>query len=90
MAISQDTIEEQVLNWPAEKRIKLAEKLMASVEVFATPEIEAAWNTEITTRVKEIREGRAEGIPAEEVMAEVRKKLHAARRLSSAGRLRAH
>jgi putative addiction module component (TIGR02574 family) len=90
MAIPHDTIEEQVLNWPAEKRIKLAEKLMASVEVFATPEIEAAWNTEITKRVKEIREGRAEGIPAEEVMAETRKKLHAARRLSSAGRRRAH
>ena len=79
MAIAPDTIEEKVLNWPAARRIKLAEKLMASVEDFATPEIEAAWNTEIESRVTEIRAGRAQGISAEEVMEEARKKLHEAR-----------
>jgi putative addiction module component (TIGR02574 family) len=88
MAIAPDIIEENVLTWPAARRIKLAEKLMASVEDFASPEIEAAWNTEIASRVMEIRAGRAEGIPAEEVMAEARKELHAARRLSPAGRRR--
>src|SRR6266576_1739328 len=86
MAIATDTIEEKVMNWPAARRIKLAEKIMASVEDFATPEIEAAWNTEIKSRVTEIREGRAEGIPAAEVMKEARKELHEARRLSPAGR----
>lgn len=80
MAIAPDTIEEKVLNWPAARRIKLAEKLMASVEDFATPEIEAAWNTEIESRVTEIRAGRVKGIPADEVMKEARKKLHEARR----------
>jgi putative addiction module component (TIGR02574 family) len=88
MAIAPDTLEEKVLRWPAARRIKLAEKLMASVEDFATPEIEATWNTEIESRVKEIRAGRAEGIPAEDVMKEARKKLHEARRLSPAGRRR--
>jgi len=90
MVIAPDIIEENVLTWPAARRIRLAEKLMASVEDFATPEIEAAWNTEIASRVMEIREGRAEGIPAEEVMKEARKKLHEARRLSPAGRRRTH
>lgn len=90
MAVAQNTIEEKVLNWPAEKRIKLAEKLMASVEDFASPAVEAAWNAEIEARVNEIREGRAEGIPAEQVMAEARKKLDEARRLSSARRRRTH
>jgi putative addiction module component (TIGR02574 family) len=90
MAIAPDTIEEKVLNWPAARRIRLAEKLMASVEDFATPEIEAAWNVEIESRVTEIREGRAKAIPAEEVMKEARKKLHEARRLSPAGRRRTH
>ena len=80
MAIAPDTIEEKVLNWPAARRIKLAEKLMASVEDFATPEIEAAWNTEIESRVTEIRAGRVKGIPADEVMKKARKKLHEARR----------
>ena len=90
MPIAPDTIEEKVLNWPAARRIKLAEKLMASVEDFATPEIEAAWNTEIESRVTEIRAGRAAGIPAEAVMKEARKKLQAARRLSPSGRRRTH
>ena len=90
MAIATDTIEERVLTWPAARRIRLAEKLMASVEDFASPEIEAAWNAEIESRVTEIREGRAAGIPAEEVMREARKKLHEARRLSPAGRRRTH
>ncbi len=90
MTIAPDIIEENVLTWPAARRISLAEKLMASVEDFATPEIEAAWNTEIASRVLEIREGRAEGIPAEDVMQAARKALHEARRLSPAGRRRTH
>ncbi len=90
MPTAPDTIEEKVLTWPAARRIRLAEKIMASIEDFASPEIEAAWNTEIESRVMEIREGRAEGIPAEEVMKEARKKLHEARRLSSPGRRRTH
>lgn len=81
MATTTDTIEEKVLNWPAARRIRLAEKLMASVEDFATPEIESAWNTELEARVTEIRAGRTKGIPAEEVMKEARKKLHEAHRL---------
>ena len=88
MPIAADTIEKKVLTWPAARRIKLAEKLMASVEDFASPEVEAAWNTEIESRVTEIREGRAEGIPADEVMKKARKELHDARRLSSVGRRR--
>ena len=90
MAIATDTIEEEVLTWPAARRIRLAEKLMASVEDFATPEIEAAWNAEIESRATEIREGRAAGIPAEKVMQEARKKMREARRLSPAGRRRTH
>ncbi len=90
MATAQGAIEKKVLKWPATRRIELAEKLIASVEDFATPEIEESWNLEIAARVQEIREGRAEGIPAEEVMKEARKKLHEARRLSPAGRRRIH
>ena len=90
MPIAPNTIEEKVLNWPAARRIRLAEKIMASVEDFASPEVEAAWNTEIESRVLEIHEGRAEGIPAEEVMKEARKKLHEARRLSPASRRGTH
>ena len=44
MTTVQGAIEKKVLKWPATRRIELAEKLMASVEDFATAEIEAAWN----------------------------------------------
>ena len=88
MASVSETIEEKVLKWPAAQRIRLAEKLLASVDDFATPDIEAAWNKDIETRVMEIRENHAEGIPSDEVMKEARTKLHEARRLPSAGRRR--
>jgi putative addiction module component (TIGR02574 family) len=90
MATAHGAIEQKVLKWPAGRRIELAEKLMASVDDFATPEIEEAWNGEVAARVQEIRDGRAEGIPAGEVMKEARKKLHQARRISPAGRRRTH
>ena len=88
MTIAEAAIEKKILKWPPARRVALAEKLMASVEGFATPEIEAAWNTEIEMRVMELREGRAEGIPAEEVMLQALKKLHEARHLSPVGRRR--
>jgi putative addiction module component (TIGR02574 family) len=90
MTAVQESLAKQVLRWPATRRIEFVEELLASVEGFATPEIQAAWDKEIGARVKEIRAGRAEGIPAEEVMAEAHQKLHEARRLSSARRQRTH
>jgi len=38
-AIAQDTIEKKVLKWPKARWVAFAEKLIASVEDFATPEI---------------------------------------------------
>lgn len=90
MTIAQESLTKQALKWPARRRIELAEELVASVEGFATPEIEAAWDKEIAARVQDIRTGRAEAIAAEDVMSEARQKLHEARRLSSARRQRTH
>jgi putative addiction module component (TIGR02574 family) len=90
MATTADLIERKLLKLPAATRLALAEKLMASVDDFATPEIKSSWDDEIETRVSEIREGKANGIAAEEVRIEARRRLLEARRLSSAGRRRAH
>jgi putative addiction module component (TIGR02574 family) len=35
--------------------------------------VETAWKTEVSRRVEEIRSGKAQGIPGEEVSARVRK-----------------
>ena len=71
---------------PPRSRVRLAEKIIASIDDYATPELETAWNDEIERRVKEIDSGAEKGIPAEDVMKEARRALHEARRLSSARR----
>lgn len=77
------TVEPEAMQMPPRRRLQLAEKLMASVDGFATPAIEQAWDKEIERRVEEIASGKAKGIPAEAVMAAVRSQLREARRLSS-------
>jgi putative addiction module component (TIGR02574 family) len=79
-------LEQQALRLPPADRVRLAEKMLESVEDYVEPEIAEAWEKEIERRIKEIESGAAEGIPAEKVFAQARKKLHAARRLSSARR----
>ena len=74
-------LERKVLALPASSRVRIAEKILASVDEFVTPAIAKAWESELERRVKEIKEGRAEGIPADDVMAEARRKLHEAGRL---------
>ena len=83
-------IEKEVLKWPVARRVELAEMLVASVEGFATEEIETAWDSEVARRVSEIQQDRAVAIPAEKVMAEARKSIDETRRLSSAGGRRTH
>ena len=67
-----DEISQKALELPPEERVRLAEKLLATVhEVDA--EVDAAWDQEIQRRLAEIDNGTAKLIPAEEVFAEVRR-----------------
>jgi putative addiction module component (TIGR02574 family) len=58
----------------AEERVRLAEELLATVEV-TDPEADTAPDEEIRRRVAEVESGAAKLIPAEEVFAEVRRRL---------------
>jgi putative addiction module component (TIGR02574 family) len=82
------TVEEEAMRMPPRRRLLLAEKLMASVDGFATREIGQAWDEEIKKRVGEIQSGKAKGLPAAKVMAAARNQLREARRLSSPRRKR--
>ena len=65
-----DELSQKALELPPEERVRLAERLLATVhEVDA--EVEAAWDQEIQRRLAEIDNGTAKLIPAEEVFAEV-------------------
>jgi putative addiction module component (TIGR02574 family) len=79
-------LEKEVLELPPRSRVRLAEKIMESIDDYATPELESAWEDEIEQRVKEIRSGAEKGIPAEDVMKEARRALNETRRLPSARR----
>lgn len=58
---------------PPEQMCELFDLLLA--ESFGQPdsEIDAAWREETRRRVAEIRSGQVQGVPGEQVMAEVRR-----------------
>ena len=79
-------LERQALALPAAARVRLAEKILASITEFTTPGLKKAWDAELARRTKEITGGHAGEIPAGQVSAEARRKVNEARRLSSARR----
>ncbi len=81
--MTTETIEKEAMKLTPAKRLRLAEKLMDSVDDFATAEIAKAWQAEIAQRVAEIDNGTDPGVPAEEVHTEARRRLREARNLSS-------
>jgi putative addiction module component (TIGR02574 family) len=56
-----------------EERAQLAEGLLESLQEWASPEIEAAWDTEILKRIGEYERGEAVLSPATDVFAEARR-----------------
>jgi putative addiction module component (TIGR02574 family) len=80
-------LEKEVLELPPRSRVRLAEKIIESIDDYADPDLEAAWDEEIERRVREIESGAQEGIPAAQVMKDARRALNETRRLSSARRM---
>jgi putative addiction module component (TIGR02574 family) len=79
-------LEKEALELPPRSRVRLAEKIIESIEDYADTAIEAAWDNEVERRVKEIESGAENGIPAVQVMKNARRVLNETRRLSSARR----
>ena len=77
-------LEKEVMDLPPRSRIRIAEKILESVNDFAGKDIEAAWSKEIARRMAEIGSGKVKGIPAGQAMARVKRALHEGRKISSA------
>ena len=77
MAHSLAEIEDNALRLPPEDRARLAVDLLASLEesVASPEEIEKLWLAEAERRFQELRDGVVQGIPAQEVFAQLRAKL---------------
>jgi putative addiction module component (TIGR02574 family) len=76
-------LEKEVMELPPQTRVRLAEKIIESIDGFGDAKIASQWDEEISRRVKDIRSGAEKSIPAEEVMKTARREVNEARRLSS-------
>jgi putative addiction module component (TIGR02574 family) len=85
-AMTLRLLEKEALELPPRSRVRLAERIIESVDDYADPQLEAAWDHEIERRAKEIASGAEKGIPAAKVMREARRALNETRRLPSARR----
>lgn len=75
MSAVSDKLLEEALSLPAEARLDLVERLIASLNLPIDKGIERAWAEEAERRVEQIESGEAELIPGDEVFSRIRKKL---------------
>ncbi len=72
MSSSFEEIEAEVMNLGLEERARLAEKLLLSLEAPSTEENLRLWVMEAERRLRDLREGRAKEIPADEAFCRAR------------------
>ena len=72
MAVNFESLQAQVMKLSKDERLRLLERLVASLE--SDVDIEEYWDTVAEARDTEIDAGRSEGVPLEEAMARLRAK----------------
>jgi len=73
MSLTLDQLANEALQLPAESRALLAEKIVESLDFAQTEEIQRLWADEAIRRRDDVRSGRVQPIPGDEVLAEVRR-----------------
>jgi len=68
-----DQLAEEAMQLPSASRALLAERLVASLDVAENDEIQRLWAAEAIRRRDEVRSGRVQPVPGEQVLAEVRR-----------------
>ncbi len=74
MSAITDKVLNDVLLLPADARMSLVEKLLASLNLPTRAEIDRLWVEEAERRVPQIDRGDVELLPGEEVFAKIRRK----------------
>ena len=75
MPLTIDQITTEAMQLPVSSRAELAEKLVESLDFPEHDDIRRAWAAEAISRRDEVRSGRVQTIPGEQVLAEVRRML---------------
>ena len=66
-------LSEKALELPPEERAQLAQELLESVERDIDPDVHAAWESEIASRIAAYERGDAKLVTAEQVFEEARR-----------------
>jgi putative addiction module component (TIGR02574 family) len=75
MSMPLEDVAREAIGLPRHQRLSLARMLIELDEPGPDADVEAAWDAEIQARVRAVKEGRVEGIPYEEVLARVDRRL---------------
>ena len=73
MSALLDELSKKAKELALEERAQLAQQLMESVDQESDPEVEAAWETEIASRIARYERGEAKLVPASEVFEAARR-----------------
>ncbi len=76
MSLTIDQITAEAMHLSASSRAELAEKLVESLDFLEDNDIQQAWASEAIRRRDDVRSGRVQTIPSEQVLAEVRQMLN--------------
>ena len=72
MAMSDEQLDAEIMKLDLDARARLAEKLILSLDVPSDKENLHLWVVEAERRLRDLREGRAKEIPAEEIFRRAR------------------
>jgi putative addiction module component (TIGR02574 family) len=72
--VVNDRVTEEALSLPVDARLQLIEKLITSLNLPTSDDIDRAWAEEAEHRVDQIEAGEAKLLPGEEVFARLRAK----------------
>jgi hypothetical protein len=75
MAKAFEEVTKEAMELPPQQRLALAGFLLEHVDAASDPDAEAAWDSEIGDRIREIDEGRVAGIGYADVMQEAERRL---------------
>jgi len=75
MSTTLEAITKQVIDLPRHQRLALARFLIEMDDPASDEDVQQAWDAEITERVRALQEGGTNGIPYEQVLARVNRRL---------------
>jgi putative addiction module component (TIGR02574 family) len=75
MSMALEEVAREAIDLPRHQRLALARLLIELDDPGSDADVEAAWEAEIQARLRAVKEGRVKGLPYEEVLARVDKRL---------------